>query len=356
MNLRELIRIGQLPVYQNKMFDTVAAARACPRGDVVLAQNPASGLVANAAFDPALLVYDDSYQNEQGHSGVFRAHLDEVMSVLGRHASGRSVLEIGCGKGDFLERLRRDGYDARGIDPAYEGDVPYIMKAPFTAELGVRGDVVVMRHVLEHIPSPHAFLDIARHANGGEGLIYIEVPCLDWIVSRRAWFDVFYEHVNYFRLDDFRRMFGRVVDAGHVFGGQYIYVVADLSTLRDPASPALPPPAVLPWPADFFGSIERCIARLQPDRQCAIWGAAAKGVTFSYHMQLRQQKLDFAIDINPAKQGRFLAVSALPVLSPQQGLAQLQPGADIVVMNSNYLDEIVRTAGPAYNYVALDQT
>src|SRR3546814_9608010 len=61
--------------------------------------------------------------------------------------------------------------------------------------------------------------------------IYIEVPCFDWIVEHSAWFDVFYEHVNYFRLADLRAMFGTVHEAGHLFGGQYLYIVADLSTL-----------------------------------------------------------------------------------------------------------------------------
>jgi SAM-dependent methyltransferase len=356
MSTRELLRIEQLPVYQNKMFDTAESARACPRGDVVLAQDDASGLVANAAFDASLLQYDDSYQNEQGHSGVFRAHLDEVMAVLARHFRAARILEIGCGKGDFLARLRSEGYEARGVDPAYEGDSPHIVKAAFAPGLGLTGDAVVMRHVLEHIPDPCAFLDVARRANGGTGLVYIEVPCLDWILRRQVWFDVFYEHVNYFRIEDFRRLFARVIDAGHVFGGQYIYVVADLASLRDPASPALPPPLALAPPADFFGSIERCLALLRSDRQRVIWGAAAKGVTFAHHLALRGEALDFAIDINPAKQGRFLAVSGLPVLAPATALARLQPGANIVVMNSNYLDEIERSAGPAFHYVALDQT
>jgi len=44
----------------------------------------------------------------------------------------------------------------------------------------------------------------------------------------------FYEHVNYFRMDDFRRMFGKIYESGHFFGGQYLYVVADMASLREP--------------------------------------------------------------------------------------------------------------------------
>ncbi len=117
------------------------------------------------------------------------------------------------------------------MDPAYEGSNSSIVKEYFGPGSGLSADGVILRHVLEHIQDPIAFLAGIRDANGGRGKIYIEVPCFDWICDRRAWFDISYEHVNYFRLSDFYRMFGTVHDAGHVFNGQYIYAVADLATL-----------------------------------------------------------------------------------------------------------------------------
>jgi SAM-dependent methyltransferase len=354
MNMRELLRLENLPVYQNKMFDTAAAARACPRGDLVLAQDEASGLISNAAFDPGKLDYDESYQNEQGHSSAFQGHLTEVLATIDRHFRSARILEIGCGKGAFLDQLRQAGHDASGIDPAYEGDAPYIVKSAFEPGLGIQGDAIVMRHVLEHIPQPLAFLETVRQANGNQGTIYIEVPCLDWILRKHAWFDVFYEHVNYFRLADFDRMFGVVRESGHLFGGQYLYAVAELASLRDPARSGAGERVTVP--EDFFGSIERCLSESTAAPQRVVWGGAAKGVMFSHHMLARGLALDFAIDINPAKQGKFLAASGLPVVSPQSGLARLARGADIFVMNSNYLGEIQAAAGPDFNYIPVDRT
>jgi len=353
MSVRELLRLENLPVYQNKMFDTAASARACPRGDVVLAQDDATGLVCNVAFDPGKLDYDESYQNEQGHSSAFQGHLSEVLATIDRHFRSARILEIGCGKGAFLDQLRQAGHDAWGVDPAYEGDAPHIVKAAFEPGLGIRGDAIVMRHVLEHIPQPVSFLDTVRLANDGHGLIYIEVPCLDWILRKRAWFDIFYEHVNYFRLADFDRMFGNVRESGHLFGGQYLYAVAELASLRDPASAgSISGPVTVP--EDFFASIERCRGERARSAQRVVWGGAAKGVMFSHHMLARGLALDFVIDINPAKQGKFLAASGLPVLSPEEGLARLAPGADVFVMNSNYLAEIQSMAGPELNYIPVD--
>ncbi|HEV2110966.1 MAG TPA: class I SAM-dependent methyltransferase [Gammaproteobacteria bacterium] len=350
---RELMMLEAIPVYQNKMFETAAAALLCPRGDVALVQDATSGLVHNGAFDPDKLQYDDSYQNEQGHSPVFQAHVEQVLGIVGRHFSGLGILEIGCGKGAFIELMRAAGYDARGVDPAYEGDSPYIIRRHFEAGLGIRGDAIVMRHVLEHIVDPFSFLENVRNANGG-GLIYIEVPCFEWIVQHCAWFDVFYEHVNYFRVADFARVFGRVLESGHLFGGQYIYVVADLASLREPGTAALGTPQPVAIRGDFFASLDRCTRAVRPGARRAVWGAGAKGVMFTHYMARRGCALDVAIDINPAKQNRFLAGSGLPVLGPAAALATLGEAPDIFVMNSNYLSEIRVMGGPGPNYIAVD--
>lgn len=355
MSNHQLLRLEGIPVYQNKMFGTESQARNCLRGDLVLVQDGASGLVHNEAFDPDKLSYDDSYQNEQGHSPAFRAHIDQVLGLIDRHLGRVSILEIGCGKGAFLDLLLADGHDARGIDPAYEGESRHIIRRHFEPGLGIRGDAIIMRHVLEHIPEPLKFLELIREANGGNGRIYIEVPCLEWILQNKAWFDVFYEHVNYFRLEDFSRMFDCVVESGSLFGGQYIYAIADLAHLRDPANaPTTVTQACLP--GDFFDSLDRCVRIANSNASAAVWGAAAKGVMFAHHMLSRGVAPVVAIDINPAKQGKFLAASGLPVMSPSEGLAQIGNSANIFVMNSNYLAEIRNMGGPGPNYIAVDQT
>jgi len=254
-------------------------------------------------------------------------------------------LEVGCGKVSSVELLRSNGHDAIGVDPAYEGNQAYIHKRHFDASAGLHADAVVLRHVLEHIARPRDFLADIAAANGGRGRIYIEVPCLDWIIDNRAWFDIFYEHVNYFRLSDFSRMFGTVLEAGRIFGGQYLYVVAELASLGVAGDAQAPLPVALP--GDFFRELDVYATRESNARKRIVWGAGAKGVMFAHHMAARGSRLDFAIDINPAKQGRFLAGSGLEVLSPELGLARLCAGDDVFVMNSNYAGEI-STAGSSH--------
>ncbi|SFQ26072.1 class I SAM-dependent methyltransferase [Variovorax sp. 770b2] len=350
---RELLHIERLPVLQNRVYGSASAGRASPRGDMTLAQDNMSGLVSNVAFDPSLLAYDADYQNEQAHSAVFREHLQSVLSIIGRHFKGRTVIEVGCGKGYFLNYLREAGYEATGIDPAYEGDSSHVVKAAFSPALGLSADALVLRHVLEHIQDPLSFLRAIAAANGGRGSIYIEVPCFDWICARHAWFDIFYEHVNYFRASDFQRMFGRIHEQGHVFGGQYLYVVADLATLRAPVADASDR---VELPADFLSGVEasKVLARATPGPK-AIWGASSKGVIFAHHLRGTDIGLAMAVDINPVKQNRYMAGTGLRIVSPHAALEALPADALVFVMNSNYFDEILEQSQGKFRLVKVDQ-
>ena len=351
MSYRELFKTGGLPVFQNKMFNDRASALSCPRGDITLVQDTNTGLIFNSTFDSSLLEYDADYQNEQAFSGVFQRHLEDVEAVMRRHLFGKSIIEVGCGKGYFLEYLHRAGYQITGIDPAYEGSNQKIVRAIFKPGLGLTAESVILRHVLEHILDPYEFLASIAQANGGKGLVYIEVPCLDWICEHRAWFDVFYEHVNYFRLDDFYRMFGKIYEMGHIFEGQYLYVVAELASLQKPVSNLSD---AFTFPVDFLAGING-FSEIAKDSRCGIWGGASKGVIFSLYLQRAGVNVECVIDINPAKQNKYMATSGLLISSPTEGMKLMQAGDTLFVMNSNYLKEIIAQSNNQFHYIKVDQ-
>lgn len=349
---RELYRAEQLPVFQNRMFQSEEAAKNCVKGDVVLVQDLDTGLTFNQEFKPELMQYDSDYQNEQALSDVFRGHLQNVSEMILKYFQDSSLIEVGCGKGYFLQHLQRMGFKITGLDPTYEGSNPSIIKEYFSPESGLRADGIVLRHVLEHIQDPVGFLSKVRDANGGGGKIYIEVPCFDWICDRHAWFDIFYEHVNYFRLSDFHRIFGVVYEARHTFNGQYLSVVADLATIRVPEGKEADR---INFPEAFLDTVSAYAAKLGTgQKQSAIWGGASKGVLFTLYMQRARAKINMVIDINPAKQGKFLASTGLQVWSPEEAILKLSPGSNVFVMNSNYLDEVRELTAYQFNYLVVE--
>ena len=332
------------PVFQNRMYTSTEEARNCPKGNIRIVEDQTTGLVRNDAFDPALVNYDSAYQNEQANSAPFREHLDWAAELISETIGLDDLVEVGCGKGTFLEMLSSRGASITGFDPTYEGDNPLIQKHYFGPDLGLSAKGLVLRHVLEHIPDPYAFLCQLRDANGGGGLIYIEVPCFDWICEARSWFDVFYEHVNYFRLSDFQKMFAHAPEMGRCFGGQYIYVVGDLSNLR---VPLYDPKHPVEFPDDFSASLQDPAAKLSD----IVWGGASKGVIYALLRERAGSPVNAVIDINPNKQGCFLAGTGLRVSAPEDILPQSPKTTRILVMNPNYSEEIRQISNDKFTYV-----
>ncbi len=342
MKEHELYFQEKYPIFQNRMHDSAEAGRACPVGTLRLVQASETGLVYNAEFEPGLMHYDTAYQNEQGHSQVFDQHMECVADLVLSKMGKKDLIEVGCGKALFLDKLRARGAEITGFDPAYEGADPTIVKDVFDEHVAMFGNGLILRHVLEHISDPLEFLLKLAAANGNKGLVYIEVPCLDWILSNGAWFDLFYEHVNYFRLSDFDRMFGNCIHLGRGFNDQYLTVVADLATLRAPKARA---EDRVVFPDGFLPDLSQD----RPGNR-VIWGGASKGVIFGLLSQRAGKPVSRVIDINPAKQGKYLAGTGLEVEAPEAVLPDLAAGTSIVVMNPNYMSEIRAMGGPDFVY------
>ena len=354
--MREIYRAEQLPVFQNRMFATAAAARGCARGDLVLVQDLDTGLVYNQAFDPALMDYDADYQNEQGHSAAFRQHLDAVAALVHKHFGGQTLIEVGCGKGLFLEQLSaRASASPASTRPTRATTRPSSASssprpracAPTASSCATCSSTCATRST--------SWRSCAL-ANGGGGKIYIEVPCLDWIAAHHAWFDLFYEHVNYFRLPDFERMFARVHEAGRIFGGQYLYVVADLASLRTPVRDG-------PGP---LRHARRFLRRAEPERRApegarpharapaAVWGGASKGVIFSLFMERAGAPVDTSSTSTRPSRAGTSPPPACKCSRPSRRCVQLRPGDDIFVMNRNYLNEIRDMTAHQFNYITVE--
>ncbi|MCA2733122.1 class I SAM-dependent methyltransferase [Microcystis sp. M158S2] len=346
---RILYRVEQLPIFQNRMYDSEIEAKNCPKGDVCLVEDHDTGLVYNASFVPELMIYDQHYQNEQAVSPLFQQHLNDVLSIIKTNMGKDDLVEVGCGKGFFLEMLLKDDFKITGFDPTYEGINPNIEKEYFTSNTGIKSKGIVLRHVLEHIQNPIDFLFQLKESNGGSGKIYIEVPCFDWICKHYAWFDIFYEHVNYFRLTDFHHIFTDVLASGKLFEGQYIYVVAELSSLQ---IPKINNSCRVNFPLDFLQKLKD--HQINQEAKSAIWGGASKGVIFALLNSRLGSLIDIVIDINPAKQNKYLPGTGIKVRSESEVFDLLPSKSTIFIMNSNYLEEIKKMSKYLFNYVSID--
>jgi hypothetical protein len=353
-NATEFLRRGAVPVHQNLLFDTAEAARAIARGTLAMHVCGACGFAFNAAFDPTLLDYGTAYENSQDCSAAFNSYLDGlVQQLVERHGvrNGR-VVEVGCGKGAFLTKLLThpaNRSSAVGFDPTYLGPDEVLggrlrfKRVFYGPETAVPADVVVCRHVIEHVPDPLGLLRTVRAEAGqwGKTKVFFETPCVDWILRHRVPWDFFYEHCSLFTRHSLglalTRAGFRVTDVRHVFGGQYLWAEAETGVGQWPAADG-----DTPRMAREFAAVERSrltywLTLLNSGRTL-VWGAGAKGVTFCNLADPRAERVLAVVDVNPAKQGKYLAGTGHPILSPEAALG-LRPDA-VLVLNPNYVAEV----------------
>jgi len=338
-----------VPIIPNRPLKFAAEAEAF--GEMSLRRNLHNDLIENAGFDSRLIQYDTDYQNNQSLSASFEAHMQKVLGILkARYPDGSKLVEVGCGKGDFLEMLQADGwFEASGYDGAYEGNNPAIEKRFLSAADHLHADLVVLRHVLEHIKRPQAFLGLLSGIFRGAD-IYIEVPDFGWIEKHQAFFDITYEHVNYFTPLSLSKLFRTVKDQGLLFGDQYQFVIAGFEDCDLDEFDAAYNDEKSWQTLDFdglFPDFQAAIAGLErssTERPVYIWGAATKGVMFCHHLKrLRPTafaRVQAAIDINPMKANRYMPSVHLPILDVDTFCNQASGNELVVIMNPNYRVEI----------------
>ena len=317
-------------------------------GEFLLKKFGSFEFVKNVRFDSSLIKYDENYQNNQGDSLVFRTHMNKVYSLIkSKFVKGSRLIEVGCGKGAFLEIVKEDGYfDYAGYDAAYEGGDEKIHSRYLTEEDSLIADVIVLRHTLEHVESPYKFLKLLNKIFNSDALIFIEVPQFEWIENNKVLFDFTYEHVNYFTTRSLCSLFSKVLSYGDLFNGQYQFCLAKLDSISkyeweysDIESQ---------WSDyEFDGYIDRFLSDVKFLDSCDriwVWGGATKGVLFlKYFSELKPhgfEKVVSVVDINEKKQSLFTPSTNLKIISASEMFDLCCEGDAVLVMNPNYLNEV----------------
>ncbi|MHB1351112.1 MAG: class I SAM-dependent methyltransferase [Desulfobulbaceae bacterium] len=357
-------RLAGVPANSVILCDTRNRALGIARGDIALLCCPACGLVFNRDYDPALCRYNEHYEESQSHSDVFTAfHRNLAACLVERHGlRNRTILEIGCGKGDFLNLLCRLG-DNRGIgyDPSYVPSRSRVTPAERVtihpcrfpkAYDGPAPDCIICKMTLEHIPDVHAFLRDVRATirPGRQPVVVFQVPDSEPIFTERRFWDIYYEHCTYFTRTSLTALFARcgfqVLDLAGAYDRQYLVVTA-----RPSVSPGVTPDdpedagSIATLAATFADTVGQDIldwrnvlqTRHRNGARIALWGGGSKAVAFLTTLEIGDA-VQMVVDINPHKQNAYLPGTGHRVAAPEE-LVRL--GADLVLaMNPVYLKEI----------------
>lgn len=289
------------------------------------------------------------------------------------------VVELAANDGYLLQYVRRRGIPCLGIEPtantaqAARDKGIEIIQAFFTQELGSslavagrQADLVVANNVLAHVPDINDFLLGVSELLKPEGVATFEFPHLLELV-RNAQFDtVYHEHFSYLSMTSLLGIFNQngltPFDLEHLttHGGSLRIYVQRKDTGPRQASSRLSACLELEGRAGMRDGAY--YATLQPKadeiknaflsflletrksgKTVAAYGAAAKGNTLLNYAGVRPDLLPFVVDRNPAKQGRYLPGSRIPIL-PEAALAEHRPDF-IVILPWNLREEVMDQLG-----------
>ena len=359
-SLSEFLSRKQVPVHQNLLMRDQEAAVNIPRGDLALLVCHDCGFIFNSAFDPQKIMYGEDYENTQACSPSFSEYLDGLVRrmIVDQDVRDCHVVEVGCGNGLFLRKLV--AYDGAGIhgsgfDPSYRGaDSELDGRLKFSARYydaecaDVPADVIVCRHVIEHVPRPLKMLEDIKTAlaHAPKARIFFETPCVEWILANLVVWDFFYEHCSYFSAASLSTAFlaagFEIQSVEYVFEGQYLWLEA---TLPKEMPRVEKRPGTVVAQARRFAQLEnklkedwgRKIRALATADKVALWGAGAKGVTFANLIDGSRQLIDCVVDLNPLKQGHYVPGTGHPIVSYEE----LTPRnvSTAILMNPNYREE-----------------
>ena len=137
------------------------------------------------------------------------------------------ILEIGCFDGYTLNRLKQLGHDVEGCDPSQGASIARnrlgipVRREFFRAGLYAKAsfDVVIMRHLIEHLTTPRDFLQAVVEALRPNGVLALETPNYVHSIERHQWGDFHIEHVSFFTPASLRKL---LLSAGMTLAGEHL--------------------------------------------------------------------------------------------------------------------------------------
>jgi SAM-dependent methyltransferase len=323
-------------------------------------------------------LFTDDYAYFSSFSTSWLAHSKTyVQAMHQRFGLGPAslVAEVASNDGYLLQYVQQAGIPCYGIEPTASTAaaarakgievVERFFGVELATELAGRGkqvDLVAANNVLAHVPDINDFVAGFAKLLKPQGVATFEFPHLLQMIRHHQFDTAYHEHYSYLSLTAVQRVFAAnglaVFDVEEhpthggslrVFaqrndGGDHVRHVAVAAMLEREAAAGLTSATAY---AGFQASAQKVkndfiaflIEAQRQGRRVAAYGAAAKGNTLMNFAGVRPDLIAFVVDRNPAKQGKYMPGSRIPIVAEER-LRQDKPD-HIVILPWNLSPEVV---------------
>ncbi len=271
------------------------------------------------------------------------------------HLFGQTILEIGAGKGEYLQLLQQAGLKVYGTEFA-EGSVKAchqlgleVYRAfPDGSGLKLKSapfDAFASFNFMEHWPHPKNTLRDVAQVLKPNALGLVEVPNFDMILKNNLFTEFISDHIFYFTANTLRLMLEttgfEVLDIQSIWRDYILSATVQKRSASNISAFAEKRQSIQVALHDFADQHQEC--------GVAVWGAGHQALATLALLNLGG-KIKYVIDSAPFKQGKFTPATHLPILPPS--ILTQDPVSAVIVMAAGYSDEVVKIiqAGSHYNF------
>jgi SAM-dependent methyltransferase len=371
--LRLFLDLGTTP-HANRLLTREGLGQPEPVYPLRVAFCERCGLAQILEIVPPELYFCDNYPYFSSYSPALLAHsrANVLELVRSRVLGPRSfVVELASNDGYLLRNYVEQGIPCLGIDPAdgpgraaVAGGVPTEITF-FTSALarrlageGRKADVIHANNVLAHVEQPNDFVEGIHTLLKEDGVAVLEMPYVRDLIEAGEFDTIYHEHLCYFSLTALDHLFRRhslfineirrlPIHGGslRLYAGQADSPGASVAALRaEEARLGIDRFDYYRTFAEKVAGVKRALHALLGElkaagRRIAAYGAAAKGSTLLNYMGIGTNLVEFVVDRNPHKQGRFMPGTRQPIHAPER-LLEERPDY-VLLLTWNFQEEIL---------------
>jgi SAM-dependent methyltransferase len=358
--METFFQMKDIPTQDGVMADSKSEAFNCIKGDLILQFCQQCGYIINRGHVPEKIQfdkYDFSLQYSPKYNQYLHALSDLLISRFG--LQNRKILEIGCGTGEFLEIICKQGCN-RGIgidpgfqfetrDPGTEANMTFYREYYLSKHRNINPDFIICRLVIDLLSDPfHLMQIIYKNVRDlPDILLYFEIFDAEFTFSENIVWNIVYEHRSWFTESSVVHFFEanhfEVIEIHKLWSNEYLGVV--LKPRLTGEKPAYNVPEKYREILATFKTTCNRILRDAREKMESInhhgirtigWGAGARAITF-FNL-LRDSNIQYIVDINPLRHHKFLPGSGQEIVEP--AFIQTYKPDLIIITNPTYADEI----------------